>query len=97
MWDKNVRLQTDTEVRVLHQADHGLYTLLANFVSLARDRLQLNTPPWYDPRWHLRLRRVTSVGRSPSNDALDGFWARGGGCLLPREADGRRWSSSRLG
>ena len=70
MWDKNVRLHTDTEVRVLQQADHGLYTLLANFVSLARDRLQLNTPPWYDPRWHLRLRRVTSVGHRWSSSRL---------------------------
>ena len=93
-WDgQNLVRRTSTEVLVIEQRDEHLYRFVAQFAALAKSRLQLETPTWYRPNLHLRIRRVMRVGRAPTGDPLDGFWANGGGGVLLRAPTPGRWSS----
>ena len=78
-WDMmNTYRQARYEVLVL-AVEEGMYSIFAQFLGLAKSRLQLQTPSWYTPVYHLRIDKLDCIGRTPSGDAMDGYWRTGQG------------------
>ena len=95
-WDgRNHNRRRTYEVLEIEPRNDGLYSHFALFLGMAKNSLQLITPPYYRPTLHIRIQNVELVGRAPSAHCHDGFWNSGAG-RSEREAvpgrNSRSWS-----
>jgi hypothetical protein len=95
LWDSRNQYRQDTyEVLAILPRDEGLYSLFAPFIGIAKNSLLLNTPSYYQPEFHIRVKELEYVGRAPSGAPDDGFWRAGAGRQRERGAIPGQYSRS---
>ena len=82
------------EVLPILPRDEGLYRLFAPFVGIAKNTLQLTTPTYYRPEFHIRVTELEYVGLAPSGAPDDGYWRAGAGVQRERGAIPGKYSRS---
>jgi hypothetical protein len=94
-WDsRNAYRHGRDEVLPILPRDEGLYSLFAPFVGIAKNSLQLTTPSYYRPEFHIRVNELEYVGRAPSGAPDDGYWSAGAGRERERGAIPGQYSRS---